>query len=255
MEIGYCCDFARIHNLEDLGIFEIEINASYLSQLNEEEFTQIKNTLSKSKVKVSACNCLIQWELKNLFESENYNELTIYLNKLFLRLNIIGTKIVVFGSGNFRRIPENFEKEQAIKKTIDFLNFLTEIAEKYSLTIVIEPLNRKETNNILTTTEAMEYIKIINKRSLMLLVDLYHFDLENESISKIKEFKDYIKHIHIAKPKERTIPNKDDGYDYSSFINALKEIHYHGIISVETNFIGDFKTEVIRSKELFESYF
>ena len=105
--------------------------------------------------------------------------------------------------------------------------------KEIGVTIVIEPLNRKETNVLTTTKESMEYIRELELPNLKLLVDLYHFYCENEPIDRIYEYGPYIKHVHIAEPTRRDFLREGDEYDYAPFFKALHEVGYDGAVMFE----------------------
>ena len=116
---------------------------------------------------------------------------------------------------------------------LKLLTLMAGEARKNGITIAIEPLNKKETNMLLTTDEAVSYIKELNLPNLRLLVDLYHFYCEGESLDKIREYGSYIEHIHIVEPTSRTFMRPGDAYDYKAFIQALRDVGYDGALMLE----------------------
>lgn len=252
MKIGCCSDIKNIKTLEKLGINYIEIAAAWISALDDNDFEALIKTIENSPVKVEVCNIIIRGGLTPLFSDEGLKDAQAYLSELMPRISKIGAKMIVFGSGWYRNAPQGVTVDDKKQRVAAFLRLLAQEAEKYGITVLIEPLNQKETNVLITTTEAVEYIEQLGIDNLKLLVDLYHFDLENEDFSNISKFKDYIKHVHVAAPKSRIAPKIGDGYDYGNFINVLKSIGYDGLISIEAN-AKDFETEIGASKLLIES--
>jgi sugar phosphate isomerase/epimerase len=106
-------------------------------------------------------------------------------------------------------------------------------ARKNGITVAVEPLNKKETNMLLTTEEVMSYIRELNLPNLKLLVDLYHFYCEGESLDRIDEYGPYIHHVHIVEPTHRTFMRPGDAYDYAGFVKALAEVGYDGALMFE----------------------
>jgi len=260
MKTGVCCGIENIKTLENLGIGEIELSASWISQLDDEDFQRIKNSLDNSRVGSHVCNALMHKDVVPLFADTDFESTSSYLNKLMPRLAMLDVKYVVFGSGNYRKIPENIVSSEishsgyVFKRISEFLMLLSDIAVKFNITIVIEPLNHNETNVILTSSEAMEYINALKRDNIALLIDLYHFDLENESFENIVKFKNHIKHIHIARPVKRTCPSSIDDYEYREFFDAVKKAQYSGIISIEASTV-DFAKDISNAQILFESFY
>ena len=116
-------------------------------------------------------------------------------------------------------------------------------ARKNGVTVVIEPLNKKETNVLLTTEEAMEYIRELELPNLKLLVDLYHFYCEGEPLDRIREYGPFIKHVHIVEPTRRDYMRPEDEYDYTAFVMALRDVWYDGALMFEGG-LGDYDTGI-----------
>ena len=67
-----------------------------------------------------------------------------------------------------------------------------------------------------------------------LLVDLYHFDLEGESLSALVGYRGRLGHCHIASAQNsRLVPQPWDGQDYLPFFRALAAMGYEGRLSLE----------------------
>ena len=81
----------------------------------------------------------------------------------------------------------------------------------------------------------------MDKTSIRLLVDLYHFDLEREPRASLAGYRGLLAHAHIASAKNgRLFPQPGDGEDYASFFRALQEAGYEGSLSLEGSVKGDF---------------
>ena len=73
-----------------------------------------------------------------------------------------------------------------------------------------------------------------NIKGLQLLVDLYHFDLEGESLSALVGYRGRLGHCHIASAQNsRLVPQPWDGQDYLPFFRALAAMGYEGRLSLE----------------------
>ncbi|MFR8126029.1 MAG: TIM barrel protein [Acutalibacter sp.] len=80
-------------------------------------------------------------------------------------------------------------------------------AAAHGITCCVEPLNRKETNILTTSGECFRLVEAVNHPNLQLLVDLYHFDLEGESLSALEGYRGRLGHCHIASAQNsRLVP-------------------------------------------------
>src|SRR5665647_873540 len=75
------------------------------------------------------------------------------------------------------------EKEQSIAWMADGLNILGKFAEKRGVPLILEPLNRYETNLINRLEDAAKLIGSLHTHNITLLADLFHMNIEEESIS------------------------------------------------------------------------
>ena len=233
MKIGVCSPIDRVDHLENLGYDQLELSIGGISELNDEELVALKQRLADRKIKVESANCMLHGSLPQAYQDPGLEKTAAYLAMVMPRLKYLGITTAVFGSGFQRRMPEDMPQEQRHQIIRDLLIVMEREARKNGITIAIEPLNKKETNMLLTTQEAMEYIRELNLPNLRLLVDLYHFYCEGESLDRIREYGAYIKHIHIVEPTCRTFMRPGDAYDYKAFLQALRDVAYDGALMFE----------------------
>lgn len=112
------------------------------------------------------------------------------------------------------------------------LTISTKYAREKSVTLLLEPLNRYETNVINTLEEGLEIIEDIGCDNLRILPDTFHMNIEERSIEEsLIRAKNYIEYIHFA-DSNRLAP----GFGHISFeriLSTLSEIGYNGVIGIE----------------------
>jgi sugar phosphate isomerase/epimerase len=153
-----------------------------------------------------------------------------------------GSKNIVFGSGGSRAIPDGFDRDKAKAQHIALCQKMAPIAEKYGVTLAVEPLNRGETNFINSLAEGVEIIRAVNNPWFRLQCDIYHMLKEDEKPEEIVKYGQYITHCHIAEKESRTAPGVK-GDDFRPYFRALKQIKYKGGLSLECNW-KDFDNEI-----------
>jgi sugar phosphate isomerase/epimerase len=156
------------------------------------------------------------------------------------RVHQIGGEVVVFGSGAARAIPDGFALREARRQTIRFLHRVADAAERHGVTVVIEPLNRKESNTILSVAEGVNLAAEVNRPSIKVLADFYHMDEEFEPLTHLTQYSDWLKHIHVA-DSGRGAPGSGQ-YPYTEFAERLHRAGYDGMVSIECRW-RDFATE------------
>lgn len=253
MKFGYCADIEQADILQQAGYDFIECTVvSLIPEQGDEEFTEILRKFQESNLPVGACNVLLPEDLKITGETVNEERIKRYMEKALYRVKQIGADIVVFGSGAARSFSEEFPREKAKDQIIRFLHIAADYAERLGITIVIEPLNKKESNIINSVPEAVEFAEKVNRKPIQVLADFYHMDEENEPLGNIVSSKKYLKHIHVA-DTGRFSPGTGN-YPYEEFVNQVKQADYNGRISIECS-CNDFEKEVKSARKYLEEVF
>ena len=243
MKIGATGGLDRVDRLEELGFDLIEFSVGGISALSPEGRAKISGVLAGKNIAWHSCNGLFPGNITPLCRDEGMQESRAYLERMLPILAEFGVKTVVFGSGSFRRMPEEIPQERRRQLIREFLVLLEGIARENGIIVAVEPLNKLETNMLNTTAEAMEYIRELDLPNLKLLVDLYHFWREGEPMERIYEYGPYIRHVHIAEPTNRDFLRGSDEYDYTPFFEALRSIGYDGAVVFEGG-KGDFDSGI-----------
>ena len=105
-------------------------------------------------------------------------------------------------------------------------------AKQKNVTILIEPINRYESNFINNLDEASALLERIDADNVGIMADVFHMNIEDDVIadSLIRNRK-YVKYVHIA-DSNRLAPGMGHT-DFSAVISALRHNGYDGWLSVE----------------------
>ncbi len=143
-------------------------------------------------------------------------------------------------------------REQAIEWLIECLNQMAKIAMKENVTLVLEPINRYETNLINTLQQGVEIIKLLDYKNVQLVADLFHMNIEESSISdSIIDAGEQIGHFHFVDSNR-----KAPGFGHINFQevgSAVKHINYKGYFSVEALPVPDIQTVLKQSMGVFKN--
>lgn len=229
MRYGMCMGIDSPQNVKiakDAGFDYMECGFSLLARADEKMFNDFKDALTANNIACEASNCFMPGDLPIIGHDYYAEEYTDYIEKGMKRGSEIGMKYIVFGSSAARSIPESFSYAEGIKQLGDFLgNVASPIAEKYEMTVVIEPLRKNETNVINTIKEGTMLAVLSGKDNIACLVDMYH--MVGDTNDDIRQLKGSIRHAHFSNPisknnLKRVFPKSFDEYDYRSFIDALE---------------------------------
>jgi sugar phosphate isomerase/epimerase len=152
----------------------------------------------------------------------------------------LGGVLVVLGVGSSRRVPDGFPRELAVAQFAEALTFIAEEADRNGLDLVLDPLNRAETNLLVTLDDCRRFLADHGLAEVRLLADTYHLLAEDESLAAVAACGSLIGHAHIA-DSERLPPGLGE-FDFAPFLGALRAIDYDARISLKCRW-RDFERE------------
>lgn len=130
------------------------------------------------------------------------------------------------------QMPENESRQQAEEKFFSAMIECSEFAAERGVQLLLEPVNRYETNFINSVKEGMEIIRRLNRENIKLMPDVFHMNIEDASIeNSLKEAKDKIGYVHFA-DSNRWAPGRGH-LDFPKIIATLKEVGYDGYVTAE----------------------
>lgn len=239
MKIGICTTSDKAEQALDCGADFFEISAvGEVNGITDESFENLKLRLSGMKIKPYSCNGLIAGNVRLCGRNTDFDLVTEYVEKSFKRLNDLGVKMLVFGSGAARAVPEGFSYETAYERLIQVGRIFSEIAARYGQTIAVEPLRRAEVNIINTVSDAAEYIRKVDRANIKLNADFYHMTENGENFEVLRDNRELLAHIHVA-DRNRNIIKSDDIDIVRGWGELLNDIGYEGSVSYEGAWTDD----------------
>ncbi len=249
MKFGVVSDLKNMELIAELGFDYIEGHVTAVANMDDEAFEALVKKNETSPVQAEAFCVLLPGSIKVTGPEVDPAQQAAYLDRAFARLQRLGAGPVVFGSGGARRVPDGFDRAEAWHQLISFGRMLAEKATAHGLTIVMEPLNTKETNIINTQVDGIKLMEDIDRPGFEILSDFYHLYLAGEGRAEVAACGARLKHTHIANPAGRVAMKKSDGMDYDAFFAGLADCGYHGRLSIEGN-IKDLRAELPEALEL-----
>lgn len=229
------------------GYDYMEATVGMVMKLTEKEARELR----ESGITIEICNSFIPPEYSLIYPDQRLYD---FLSEAFFKMKLMGVDTVVLGSGKSRSIPNGIGRNEGNNRLKEFFKRCNEYAQKADITVVIEPLNKDETNVIHTVSEGAELVRDINCSHIKLLADVYHMYRSDEDVKVLSENKDILKHIHVCHAEKRAAL-KDFSSEYlKCFAKVLDEMNYQGRVSLECQF-DNFEEECKNSygvlRELF----
>ena len=239
MKIGICVASDKAEQALNCGADFFEISATgEVNGVTDESFENLKFKIAGMKIKPYSCNGLIAGNIRLCGKNTDFDLITEYAERSFKRLNDLGVKMLVFGSGAARAVPDGFSYETAYEQLIQVGRIFSGIAARYGQTVAVEPLRRAEVNIINTVSEAVEYIRKVDRENIKLNADFYHMTENGENFESLRSSRDLLAHVHIA-DRNRNIIKSDDISRVRQWGALLSETEYSGCISYEGAWTDD----------------
>lgn len=235
-----------IEQLAQWGFDYCEPQVIKVMPLSDAEFQRRIDLARAARIHVEAMNSLMPANLKVVGPEVDSSRVRDYVKKALARAEALGVKVVVFGSGDSRRVPEGFSRERAWLQLQEFLHMLGDeiIKNQYGIVIGIEALRHEESNIVNTSSEAYNLAVQTHHPKVHIIVDFFHLASEGEDPAILPLLKDHIVHLHFADASRgRMFPRVDSRHPaYDSFFSAIREIGYQGRMSLEA-YTNDFQVD------------
>ena len=148
----------------------------------------------------------------------------------------VGAKVVsgpVYSSVGRTWRMDSGERRRALIELRDNLRPVAEHAAAAGVKVGVEPLNRYETSFINTADQAMELLDGLPREGIGLCLDLYHMNIEEKDLgAAVRAGADRLVHLQVS-GNDRGAPGADH-IDWQEVGNALREIGYQGMVSIES---------------------
>ncbi len=244
MRFGCSGGIADAPLIRDAGFDFIELPiGALMSATDEAAYQRITHEILVMGLPVEACNVFIPATLKINGQTVEHELLWQYAATALQRMGEIGARVCVFGSGGARSLPEEFDRARALDQLAAFLDHVQEVSARHGVHVVIEPLNRGESNVFNAVAESDEFNQSRGLTGIGVLADLYHLSVEGETYDGMVAAGDRLGHVHVA-DADRSAPGEGAPTDYAGFFQTLHQMGYSGRISIEARWQTTIRDEL-----------
>jgi sugar phosphate isomerase/epimerase len=226
----------KLDLMEKLGVNGLEVGGNGLSaRVNE-----LKQALSGRDIKISAICAGFKGFM--LAEDESVrNECRDSMREIITAAGALGsTGVIIVPAFNSQKPvkPHTQESRDFLCRWFDELGTF---AAENGTTVILEPLNRRETFYLRLVADAASICRDIANPGVTCLGDFWHMTWEETSdLGAFISGGKYIQHVHIASRKQRLMPGEDGEADnYVDGFRGLKFIGFDKYISFECDSKAD----------------
>lgn len=224
-----------VEKVSKLGFSAIEIDADVLLNKSDKKRNKISKKIDENHLNLNVC---IGMDSKYDVSSKDRiirRRGIKHVKKIIKMLNLMGSNTlsgVCYGEWN-PDYNKAKDKNEYIKRSIESIDEIVNFAAENNVNYNLEPVNRYEQFMLNTCKEALHFIEKINNKNLNILLDTYHMNIEENSLSEaILNAGDNLGHFHIGE-NNRKPPGECSIIDWERVFDTLDEIDYKGDIVME----------------------
>ncbi len=129
-------------------------------------------------------------------------------------------------------VPPETDRGTAVERLLGGLGGVARAARRAGVRIVIEPINRYESNWLNTVDEVMDLIARLREDNVGVLPDTFHMNIEEADIlAALRRARPRLWHVHVADSNRRA-PGAGH-LDLAAVVGVLRELGYAGFVSAE----------------------
>ncbi len=236
--------YRTVDFLAENGFDSIEL---HLLKPSEVDAGKIKEYCAEKKIMISSIGTGMAYGREGLsITSPDLEVRRMAVKRLKDQLDLASELNCSIVLGSMRGvIPEGESKKVIDDRMLEACKELCDYAERGNGSIVIEAIDRFETNYLRTAEDVMELIDRVGSGKLGVHLDTYHMNMEERDWKKpVQLCKDRLRHVHVA-DNNRNYP----GWgliDFRPFLESLHEIGYDQALTLECYPVPDGETAVLR---------
>jgi sugar phosphate isomerase/epimerase len=172
--------------------------------------------------------------------------------KEFIDLGRMLESVIIIGSMK-GKIPTDGDTAKFRTYLAESLDAVLDCAEQKAVTVVLEVLNRYESNLLNTCGQMQDFVQQIKSLRLKTHIDTFHMNIEEaDNIKSIETCRDTLGHVHFS-DSNRCCPGTGH-IDFKPIVQKLGEIDYTGCIAVECLSFPDPDTAAKRAIAYLSSF-
>jgi len=145
-------------------------------------------------------------------------------------------------------------RDEALNWLAQALEQLGPRAHAAGVPLLIEPLNRYESNLLNRVDHTAEWISGLKTQNVRILADLFHMNIEEASMGDaIRAAGERLGHVHFADSNRQAVGRGHN--PMADVVRALEEISYHGYASAEIFPLPDAEAAARQTISMFKKYF
>jgi 5-keto-L-gluconate epimerase len=218
--------------VSEAGFNYVELSLRTTQDLDPVSFAQSCEALDLSVTAVATGQaCLFDNLCLGAEEPERQQRTIAHFKEIAVFAKSIGAGAVIIG-GIRGSLKDEGHYDELYERGVEAFRACATFTDSIGLPLLIEPINRYETNWIHTAADGLRLLDAIGVNSAKLLLDTFHMNIEEANmVDAIRETGDRLGYMHFA-DNTRKAPGQGQT-DFGSILDVLEEMDYQGPIVAE----------------------
>ena len=222
---------AGMRKAAELGFDAVEIFPPSADALNP---AAVKSLLRQHKLSLAAVGTGAGWVKHKLRltapSADEREKARAFVRQIVDAAGACGAPAII---GSMQgRWGDGVDRDAALALLADAVRDLGEHARRHGVPLLLEPLNRYETNLVNDVAGGVKLIQQAGCDNVRLLADLFHMNIEEADLPRaIRAGGHHVGHVHLADSNRR--PAGLGHTDFGPMAEALRQIGYAGYVSAE----------------------
>ncbi|HAF60710.1 MAG TPA: sugar phosphate isomerase/epimerase [Anaerolineaceae bacterium] len=229
--------YPYIDKAHDLRFDILEINAGTLAKMSSNERQKLRQYAAARNIALTYCIGLpLEFDVASPDESTRKRGIKFLTDQIHGIGGMGGGYLsgILYGAWPATMPKGKMSRKDYLSLSIDSIIQVAKIAEENGVILCMEIVNRFEQFLLNTAEEGVAYCQAIDSPNVKLLLDTFHMNIEEDSISSaVLTAKDFLGHVHLGE-NHRMPPGCDHGHiPWSALMTSLKKIDYQGSLVME----------------------
>ncbi|HPG37842.1 MAG TPA: sugar phosphate isomerase/epimerase family protein [bacterium] len=208
-----------------------------LADLDSDKRRELRTIMEESGLQCAGLHWLLAPPPPNLHfttpDKKTRDNAISYLYQLIDFCAAMGGEVMVFGSPK-QRSTQGIPVAEAKKYFAEGLSLAATYAQQNNVKILIEPLDKSQSDVVNTLAEALQIVKIVDHPAVQLMFDFHNTPDETQPCDElVNRFLDYIFHVHVQEMDGKHLRNGNKVDEFIKTFQILKNRNYSRWISVE----------------------
>ena len=222
-----------LNKVADIGFDILEISAGDLLKMSDTELRELRALSLDRGIEITSNIGPARCYDVGAKEKETRERGITFLSDIMKKMDVLGSRILA--GVMYTYWPNEFDdldKDATWERSVLSVKRLGDVADTLGIDFCLEVVNRFETNILNTADEGMRYLKDVDRKSVKLLLDTFHMNIEEDSIpDAIRTAGASLGHLHVGEGN-RKLPGTGH-LPWNEIGAALREIGYTAGVVME----------------------